>query len=206
MKKLSAFITMLLVSCSLFAQEEVKIKDGRTIIINSDGTWKYKLVTGNATKITRNNEQLAKLSGLPPNTEYSSSAKGETQSETSKQSAIKEESNGSYSIKLNQVIAEKSIKNFVYVNSFVLGKSTFSLNSIELIEPISQFSENEASSIVHFNFWDSYAEEKLVLKFSFKKNMDKQWVLTSVISKAGVGSQTVGDLIKKWGEINILIK
>jgi hypothetical protein len=26
----------------LFAQEEVKLKDGRTIIINTNGTWKYK--------------------------------------------------------------------------------------------------------------------------------------------------------------------
>ncbi|MFA4853294.1 MAG: FISUMP domain-containing protein [Bacteroidales bacterium] len=42
MKKLFFFFSLLLLSISLFSQEEVKLKNGKTIIINTDGTWKYK--------------------------------------------------------------------------------------------------------------------------------------------------------------------
>ena len=45
MKKVTTLIAILLIAAALFAQEEVKMKDGKTILINSDGTWKYKLTT-----------------------------------------------------------------------------------------------------------------------------------------------------------------
>ena len=74
--------------------------------------------------------------------------------------------------KLDQKSAEETIKEFVAQNSFSAGTwqaGSFSVNSITSIDPISQFSEIEASSIVHFDFQDSYSNEKLVLKFNFKK-------------------------------------
>lgn len=42
MKKIAFFFTLFLLSFNLFSQEEVQLKGGRTIIINFDGTWKYK--------------------------------------------------------------------------------------------------------------------------------------------------------------------
>ena len=42
MNKRIILISLLLLSTQLFAQEEVKLKSGRTIIININGTWKYK--------------------------------------------------------------------------------------------------------------------------------------------------------------------
>jgi len=42
MKKIVFFFSLFLLSIYLFSQEEVKIKDGRTIIINNDRTWNYK--------------------------------------------------------------------------------------------------------------------------------------------------------------------
>jgi len=109
--------------------------------------------------------------------------------------------------KLNQESAEKAIKEFVVQNSFGAGtwqEGSFSVNSITSIEPISQFSETEASSIVHFNFQDSYTNGKLVLKFNFKKNMDKKWFMTSVDAVSGVGSQGMSNRIAKWQNMNIL--
>ena len=42
MKMRILMLCVILFSTILFAQEEVKRKDGRTIIINNNGTWKYK--------------------------------------------------------------------------------------------------------------------------------------------------------------------
>jgi len=109
--------------------------------------------------------------------------------------------------KLNQESAEKAIKEFVAQNSFGAGtwqEGSFTAESITTIEPISQFSETEASSIVHFDFQDSYANGKLVLKFNFKKNMDKKWVLTSIDAVSGVGSQGMSNRIQKWQNVNVM--
>lgn len=45
MKKIVFFFSLFLLSINLFSQEEVKLNNGRTIIVNSDGTWKYKQET-----------------------------------------------------------------------------------------------------------------------------------------------------------------
>jgi len=110
--------------------------------------------------------------------------------------------------KLNQENAENVIKEFANQNCFnacLWQKGSFSANSITSIEPISQFTESEASAIAHFDFQDSYAEGNLVLKFNFKKNMDKKWVLTSVNAISGVGSQGMSDRIHRWQDLNILL-
>ena len=98
--------------------------------------------------------------------------------------------------KLDRVNAEKAIKEFVSQNSFDAGtwqNGSFGVNSIISIEPISQFTEDEASITVNFDFTDSYASEKLSLKFNFRRNIDKQWVLTSISSLKGVGSQSISN-------------
>jgi len=42
MKKTLFFIFLSLLCITVFSQEEVKLKNGRTIIVNPDGTWKHK--------------------------------------------------------------------------------------------------------------------------------------------------------------------
>ena len=108
--------------------------------------------------------------------------------------------------KLNQENAEKAIKEFVTQNSFEAGtwqKGSFSANSIISIEPISQFSETEASAIVHFDFQDGYPDGKLVLKFNFKKNMDKKWVLITVDAVSGASADDIRSKIRNWQNVNI---
>lgn len=110
--------------------------------------------------------------------------------------------------KLDKENAEKAIKEFITQNSFEAGtwqKGAFSVNSIISIEPISQFTEEEATITVNFDFNDSYSNEKLSLKFNFKKNIDKQWVLISINSVKGVGSQAISNLIQKWQNLNIIV-
>jgi len=111
--------------------------------------------------------------------------------------------------KLEQVNAEKAIKEFVQTNSFGGGGSwgqegSFDVNSISSIEPVSQFSETEASSIVHFNYHDAFANGNVTLKFNFKRNMDKHWVLTSVDAVSGVGSQGMSNRLRQWQNTSIM--
>jgi hypothetical protein len=111
--------------------------------------------------------------------------------------------------KLYQSGAENAIKEFVEANSFEAGtwqQGSFSVNSILSIEPVSQFTETEASTVVHFDFQDSYSNEKLVLKFKFQKDINKQWFLIGVEAVSGVGSQSVSDLIRKWSSVNVLVQ
>jgi len=113
--------------------------------------------------------------------------------------------------KLEQADAENAILEFVQTNSFGGGGSwgqqgSFDENSILSIEPISQFTETEANSVVNFNYQDAFADGKMVLKFNFKRNIDKQWVLTSVDRVSGVGSQGMSDRLQKWQNINILVQ
>ncbi len=111
--------------------------------------------------------------------------------------------------KLNQENAEKAIKEFVSNNSFGGGgnwgqSGTFNVEAITKIEPIAQFSETQASSVVNFNYHDAYAGENLTLKFLFSKNMDKKWVLTSIEPVQGVGSDKVDNWVRKNQNINII--
>jgi uncharacterized protein (TIGR02145 family) len=113
--------------------------------------------------------------------------------------------------KLEQANAENTIKEFVQTNYFGGGGSwgqqgSFDVNSISSFEPIFQFNEIEASSVVHFNYHDAFADGNLSLKFNFKRNIDKKWVLTSVDAISGVGSQGMSDKINNWQNINILVQ
>lgn len=114
--------------------------------------------------------------------------------------------------KLKQQDAEKAIKEFVSKNGFNGNGSwgqegSFDINSIASIEPISQFSEDEASAITHFNFQDSFAGVKLILKFNFKRNVEKQWYLTKIDAVAGVGSEPMSIKVgRDWQNINILVQ
>lgn len=112
--------------------------------------------------------------------------------------------------KLEQADAENAIKEFVQTNSFGGGGSwgqqgSFDVNSISSIEPIIQFNETEASSVVHFNYQDAFSDGNMNLKFNFKRDIDKKWVLTSVEGISGVGSQGMSDRLRKWRNINVMI-
>jgi len=112
--------------------------------------------------------------------------------------------------KLEQTDAEKAIKEFVQTNSFGGGGSwgqqgSFDVNSISSIEPIIQFNELEASSAVHFNYQDAFSDGNMNLKFNFKRDIDKKWVLTSVEAISGVGSQGMSDRLQKWQNINVMV-
>ncbi|HMC99265.1 MAG TPA: hypothetical protein VKH37_03900 [Ferruginibacter sp.] len=111
--------------------------------------------------------------------------------------------------KLEQANAEKAIKGFVESNSFTGSGSwgqqgSFNVNSITSIEPVSQFSDAEASSIVHFNYHDAFSNGALTLKFNFKKNMDKHWIMTSVNAVSGIGSENMGNKIRQWQNTSVM--
>jgi hypothetical protein len=113
--------------------------------------------------------------------------------------------------KLKQENAEKAIKEFVQNNSIVGSGGwgqvgSFDVASIISIEPLSQFSENEASTIACFNYQETYSGKKnLTLKFNFKRNIDKQWYLINIEGVAGVGSETMSMRIyRDWKNLNIL--
>ena len=112
--------------------------------------------------------------------------------------------------KLEQADAENAIKEFVQANSFGGGGSwgqqgSFDVNSISSIEPIIQFNEAEASSVAHFNYQDAFSDGNMNLKFNFKRDIEKKWVLTSVDAISGVGSQGMSDRIRKWQNINVMV-
>lgn len=111
--------------------------------------------------------------------------------------------------KLDQSNSEKVIREFVQNNAFNGGgnwgqQGSFNESSITSIEPISQFSETDASQIVHFNYRDAFAGENLSIKFNFKKNIDKHWMLISVTSVAGVGSDGMANRLQKWENLNTM--
>ena len=101
--------------------------------------------------------------------------------------------------KLAQDSAAKAIRQFISSDA-----SRFKVEQISSIEPVSQFTEAEASSIVRFNYHDNFANGNLVLKFKFQKNMDKKWILMSLEPVEGVGTQGVGDWVRKNQNINIV--
>lgn len=110
--------------------------------------------------------------------------------------------------KLKQESAEQVIKTFVRNNPYTshLGwgqQGTFEVSSITVIEPVSQFSETEAEVITNFNFRDAFAGSTLKLKFIFKKNMEKQWILTTVSGVNGVGS-VISQKSPDWQNLSIL--
>jgi uncharacterized protein (TIGR02145 family) len=42
MKIILFFFLLMFLNCSLFSQEDVRLRNGKTIIVNTNGTWKYK--------------------------------------------------------------------------------------------------------------------------------------------------------------------
>lgn len=100
--------------------------------------------------------------------------------------------------KLDQDPAEKAIKQFLSRSPIYL-----KVEAIGSIEPVSQFSEIEASSIVHFNYQDIW-DHNPVMKFKFQRNMDKKWILMSLQAVEGVGGQNMSDWIRKNQNINIV--
>jgi len=91
--------------------------------------------------------------------------------------------------KLSQDNAEKAIKTFASTNSAdsILnvgwsGKCSFNVQSIAKIEQVSQFSDNEATSVMALKCpYDSLGRPfTLNLQFVFKKDVENRWFLTKI--------------------------
>jgi hypothetical protein len=84
--------------------------------------------------------------------------------------------------KLNQENAEKAIKEFTSTHSIgeipgLMVVCRFTVEAIIKIEPLAQFSETEATTIVHYKCERNLDEP---FQFVFKRNIDKHWVLTNI--------------------------
>lgn len=73
----------------------------------------------------------------------------------------------------------------------------------ERFEDIVQYSENEATMIVNFNIQDTYARNKLKLKFKFKKSMNDVWIVAGVEDIDGVGSEKMRIYIDKLNKLEV---
>lgn len=108
--------------------------------------------------------------------------------------------------KLSQTNAERTIRNFLNAKAFNNGNSgDFNANSIATIDPISQFTENSANTIVKFNHRDAFTSSNVVLKFIFNKTIDDNWFMTSVEVVNGVGSDRMSWKIHEWKTINVAV-
>ncbi len=88
--------------------------------------------------------------------------------------------------KLSQDNAEKAIKAFASTHSVSPIRGTdcsFNVQSIARIEPLSQFSDTEATSVVLLKC----ADGSLAFKFVFQKDIDNQWFLTKIEEVEGYG-------------------
>jgi hypothetical protein len=101
---------------------------------------------------------------------------------------------------LSQENAEKAIRQLISPND--------SMNAIAItaIEPISQFTETAAGSIVHYNYRGGPASGPVLLKCNFKKNGDNQWFLISVLGVSGIGLQEMSGWFSKWQNLNIPVQ
>lgn len=97
--------------------------------------------------------------------------------------------------KLSQDNAEKAIRFFASTNSLSpipgtawSGGCSFNVPSIASIEPLNQFSDTEATSIVRLKC----ADGNLPLKFVFQKDIDNQWFLTKIGEVERYGGYTNG--------------
>lgn len=94
--------------------------------------------------------------------------------------------------KLSQDTAEKTIKGFASTNSvgpmssFEVGDCSFNVESILRIQPLSQFSDMEATSIVILKC----ANGAIAFKFVFQKDIDNRWFLTKIGPVEGANYNT----------------
>ncbi len=102
--------------------------------------------------------------------------------------------------KLNQEDAVKTIKEFLSKNPPPIYEGTFSVTSIEAV---SQFTENEASIIVHNSI-----SPPIDLKIIFKKNMDNKWVLNSIdeINNSGISPRGFHKWINNNQNLNFIVQ
>lgn len=91
--------------------------------------------------------------------------------------------------KLRQDNAEKAIKAFFSAHSVspipgTAGLCSFNAQSITSIEPLRQFSETEATSVVLLQC----SKASLPFEFLFQKDIDNQWFLTKIGAVKGLSS------------------
>ena len=95
--------------------------------------------------------------------------------------------------KLSQGNAEKAIKGFASTNSvspilgtWGVGDCSFNIQSIASIQPLNQFTETEATSIVILKC----TKGALAFKFVFQRDIDNRWFLTKIDGVEGVNYTT----------------
>jgi hypothetical protein len=84
--------------------------------------------------------------------------------------------------KLSQANAEKAINEFLSK-----GSDYFQINSVKNFGTLSQFSDNEATMTVTFeysskNVFGEPTNGEIQIKCIFKKNVDKKWIFNSIES------------------------
>jgi hypothetical protein len=101
---------------------------------------------------------------------------------------------------LSQENAEKVIRHLISSNDSI------NVTAITAIEPIYQFTETTAGSIVHYNYRGGPASSPVLLKCNFKKNADSQWFLNSVVGVSGIGLQEMSGWFSKWQNLHIPVQ
>jgi len=107
--------------------------------------------------------------------------------------------------KLNQENAKKPINE-------MLSSFSDSYNGtiiIKSIEQVNQFSENEATIIVHTEYKNPNVNWNWEFKFIYKRNMDKKWVLTAInpgVRDKRDGSSLQSDFCEQLQNLNKIVQ
>ena len=83
--------------------------------------------------------------------------------------------------KLTQENAEAAIRTFLATHNRSGSplEDLFNVESITRVAPVSQFTENEASTVVKFKDAEM-GRHPFAMKFIFRKNVDQKWFLTKL--------------------------
>ena len=118
--------------------------------------------------------------------------------------------------KLDQDNSAKAIYNFFAQHPFTESyrdydeQGDINTKHITTIEPLSQFSDKEASTVVTFDYKVSKYHPYLKLKFIFQRNVDKHWILSTMTlidgldSERGGSNRDLAEYIQKAHDLNIV--
>jgi len=100
--------------------------------------------------------------------------------------------------KLSQEKAEEAVKSYLLMRPAYL---KYGILEVRDFDQLSQFSDNEAT--INARTYDDY----IVLKFTFKKNIDNKWVLTSIIDANRISAAPHGyfEWISRQRDLNFII-
>ena len=102
---------------------------------------------------------------------------------------------------LKQADSEKAIKKFIENEGEINGIKYLTADKIISVEPVAQFTDKVASVLVHFKN-ALYNLSDIILKFNFKKDVHKEWFLTSMQPIRNC-SESIVNWTRFYKEINI---